>query len=80
MERAVAFFAERYGIEPPEFYVRVDPVASDDTYASRGLIHLGPSDRVHDRSSGFVLAHEYFHVLQFHLSRQHPSANRSPTG
>ena len=76
MERAVAFFAERYGIEPPEFYVRVDPVG-DDTYGSRGLIHLGP-DRVHDRSSGFVLAHEYFHVLQFHLSRQHPSANGSP--
>ena len=76
MERVVAFFAERYGIEPPDFVVRVDP-EGDDTYASRGLIHLGP-DRVHDRSIGFVLAHEYFHVLQFYVSRQHPSANGSP--
>ncbi len=76
MERVVAFFAERYGIEPPEFAVRVAP-QGPDTGASRGLIHLGP-DRVHDRSSGFVLAHEYFHVLQFHLSRQPPSDNGSP--
>ena len=76
MERVVTFFAERYGIEPPDSVVRVDP-EGDDTYASRGLIHLGP-DRVHDRSIGFVLAHEYFHVLQFYVSRQHPSANGSP--
>ena len=76
MERVVAFFAERYGIEPPAFVVRVDPEGRD-TYASRGLIHLGP-DRVDDRSSGFVLAHEYFHVLQFRLSNQHPSTNGSP--
>ena len=76
MERVVAFFAERYGIEPPAFVVRVDPEGRD-TYASRGLIHLGP-DRVDDRSSGFVLAHEYFHVLQFRLANPHATAPGSP--
>ena len=77
MERVVAFFAERYGIEPPAFVVRVDPEGRD-TYASRGLIHLGP-DRVDDRSSGFVLAHEYFHVLQFRLGPTSTRARAAPS-
>ena len=76
MEHAVAFFAESYGVEPPAFVVRVDPEGRG-TYASGGLIHLGP-DIVDDGSIGFLLAHEYFHVLQFRLSNQHPSTNGSP--
>ena len=77
MEPVVAFFAERYGIEPPPFSVRVAPQTSA-TSASRDEILLGRGS-VDDRSSSFWLAHEYFHVLQFDLARQHPSGDGAPT-
>ena len=77
MERVVAFFAERYRIEPPPFSVRVAPQTSA-TSASRDEILLGRGS-VDDRSSSFWLAHEYFHVLQFDLARQHPSGDGAPT-
>ena len=63
--RVMTYFAERYGIEPPRFTVITDPEGS--TNAAPGLIRLG---EVHSRlspSSEVTIAHEYFHVLQFHL-------------
>ena len=63
--RVMTHFAERYGIEPPRFTVITDPEGS--TNAAPGLIRLG---EVHSRlspSSEVTIAHEYFHVLQFHL-------------
>ncbi len=77
MEQAVAFFAERYGIEPPEFVVRVAPL-SRDTHALPGLIYLGRDFRDVGPIAS-LLAHEYFHVLQHDLSRQQSSATGSPT-
>ena len=77
MERVVAFFAERYGIEPPEFMVLVDPVNTDN-YALGRLIRIGVN-QVIAQTPGYALAHEYFHVLQFLLRGQHPGANGSPT-
>ena len=70
MERVVTFFAERYGLEPPDFYVLVDPSLQVAGSASPGRITVGRR---------YPLAHEYFHILQFHLSQRSPSAHGSPT-
>ncbi len=64
MELVVAFFAERYGIEPPDFTLSVVPDLPNAN-ASLRLIRLG--DLIDDESYlPYALAHEYFHVLQFH--------------
>ena len=63
MEQVVAYFAERYGIEPPEFMVNVVPELPNAN-ASLRLIRLG--DLIENQSYlPFALAHEYFHILQF---------------
>ncbi|MDE0474094.1 MAG: hypothetical protein OXI50_06015, partial [Gammaproteobacteria bacterium] len=69
MDRVVAFFAERYGIEPPPFSVLVDPNLEVAGSASPGLIRIG---------QGLPFAHEYFHVVQYHLSELSPGAGNSP--
>jgi hypothetical protein len=73
--RVLAFFAERYGIEPPQFSVLVDPERPETNAAPR-MIQIGRG-WADDEDRGFALAHEYFHVLQFDLSRYVP--NGSPT-
>ena len=77
MERVVAFFAERYGIEPPRFFVLVDPRLDIGADAVARRIRVG-GQRVDDPGREFSLAHEYFHILQNHLGRKQPSASGSP--
>ncbi|MCY3920244.1 MAG: hypothetical protein OXG38_10645 [Chloroflexi bacterium] len=63
MEEVVAFFAERYGVEPPDFTLSVVPDVPLAN-ASRRLIRLG--EALDDPSYlPYALVHEYFHVLQF---------------
>ena len=77
MERVVAFFAERYGIEPPHFIVLVDPTSHFSASAGTGRIQVGRRGVENPRRE-FVLTHEYVHVLQFRLGQQHPTASGSP--
>lgn len=66
----VAFFAEDYGVEPPELEVVFRPEVITWLGHSRASAWFGRID-VHTPSVDAVdaetLAHEYFHVLQFHL-------------
>ena len=69
----VAFFAEHYGIEPPGFTVAVDPDA--DVYAGvLGSRLILSESALHSEGLRFVLAHEYFHVLQSSLEGRTPRA------
>ena len=77
MERVVAFFAERYGIEPPHFIVLVDPTSDFSASAGTGRIQVGRR-AVENPRREFVLTHEYVHVLQFRLGQQHQTASGSP--
>ncbi len=77
MEHAVAFFAERYGIEPPNFFVLVDPGLDIHADAAAGKIRVGGGGVDHPLRESFY-AHEYFHILQHHLGQQRPSADGSP--
>ncbi|MYH41533.1 MAG: hypothetical protein F4150_07225 [Chloroflexi bacterium] len=77
----LAFFAERYGIEPPDFTVAFVPelltrLGPSVAAASPGkiLIHAPSVDHV----GAGALAHEYFHVLQVHLARGGPAVGSSP--
>ncbi|MDE2754126.1 MAG: hypothetical protein OXI83_16265, partial [Gemmatimonadota bacterium] len=74
MEGVLAFFAERYGIEPVEVSVFVDPASG--SFAGRDEIWLG----VHAEgpSSGGALAHEYFHILQEDFIASAASARHLP--
>ena len=67
MERVVAFFAERYTIKPPEFVVVVDSMQARAA-ASDWRIRIG-GPFIGSPLIGGTLAHEYFHVLQWHLSQ-----------
>ena len=60
MEGVLAFFAERYGIEPIQISVFVDPARGSGAGADE--IWLGP--HAEGPSSAGTLAHEYFHLLQ----------------
>ncbi len=75
--RVLAFFVERYGFEPPAFAVRVDPGLDIAGRAGREKIELG-SHGVDTPRREFLLAHEYFHILQRHLGNRAPSADGSP--
>ena len=75
--RVLAFFVERYGFEPPAFAVRVDPGLDIAGRAGREKIELG-SHGVDTPRREFLLAHEYFHILQHHLGNRAPSADGSP--
>ena len=63
----LAFFAEYYGMETPQFSVIVDPDLGDRANANRERIALSTSAAREGDLRG-VLAHEYFHVLQFNLA------------
>ena len=77
LAHVLAAFKERYDIEPPEFSVLVDPELDIAADAREGRIRVGAGAVDHSlRESAY--AHEYFHILQFHLGQQPPSANGSP--
>ena len=61
----LAFFAERYGIVPPEFTVRVHPGLGIAASAAPGLIRIGRY-AVDYQLIGGTIAHEYAHILQHH--------------
>ena len=75
--RVLAFYAERYGIEPPPFVVLVDPGLDISGDARAGRIRLG-EHAIDQPRREFILAHEYFHILQHQLGNQAPSADGSP--
>ena len=56
MERVVAFFAERYGIEPPNFFVLVDPGLDIHADAAAGKIRVGGGGVDHPLRESFVRA------------------------
>ena len=67
----VTFFAERYGLRPPEFTVTVD--LGLDIFAGARAREILISSRALDYSLlGVTLAHEYFHVLQWRLGEYSP--------
>ena len=77
LARVLAVFTERYGIVPPEFYVLVDLELDVIAAAREGEIQVGRGAVDHpERESAY--AHEYFHILQYDLGQQPPSANGSP--
>ena len=81
MASVVMFFAERYGIAPPEVSVVVDPDLWTIGVASPGTIRIAAgfveSEVLAEQVRG-TLAHEYYHVLQFHLRQEGPGAGSSP--
>ena len=71
MASVVTFFAERYGLRPPEFTVTVD--LDLDIFAGARAREILISSRALDYSLlGVTLAHEYFHVLQWRLGEYSP--------
>lgn len=73
MARVLAFFAERYGIEPPQFSVAVVPDLGVYANANGQRITLSMT-AAKDPEVGRTLAHEYFHVLQGPRGRIGPPA------
>ena len=62
----LAFFAERYGIVPPEFSLVFDTGVYSTAYATPGQITIGcclPD-------LGGTIAHEYTHILQFYFNKR----------
>ncbi len=76
MASVLAFFAERYGIEPPPFTMELD-LERERSAAGSGRIYLTDGDAAGDRLGG-VLAHEYFHILQAHFGQGGPADGFSP--
>ena len=77
MASVVTFFAERYGIEPPEFTVIVD--LRLDIFAGARAREILISKSALDYSLlGATLAHEYFHVLQRRLGGYVSAPDPSP--
>ena len=72
----LAFFAERYGIVPPEFTVRVHPGLGIAASAAARLIRIG-RHAVDDPLIGDTIAHEYTHVLQHYLQGLPPTEGSS---
>ena len=66
MASVVTFFAERYAITPPEFTVAVDLDLDIFAGARAREVLIGPDALNHSLLS-VTLAHEYFHILQWHL-------------
>lgn len=72
MADVIRFFAERYGIMPPDFAVTVD--FSLDRFASAPPREILLSRRAVDYPYlGSTLAHEYFHLLQRRLGGYSPA-------
>lgn len=76
MQLAIAFFAQRYGIEPPEFTVSVIPGKSYAYAAGREIVI--PSWFRHEVVAT-KLAHEYIHVLQYVLAESSGAWRATPT-
>ncbi len=72
----LAFFAERYGIVPPEFTVRVHPGLGIAANAVARLIRIGRY-AVDSQLIGGTIAHEYTHVLQHYLQGLPPTEGSS---
>ena len=70
MASVLAFVAERYGITPPQFAVRVEPSFTDYANANGQRIALSSAAAMY--AGGDVLAHEYVHILQGPLGRLGP--------
>ena len=68
MAGVLTFFAERYGIEPPEFSVLYDPNLEIFAGAYPRQI-LVSTDALEYSLREVTLAHEYFHILQRHFGR-----------
>ena len=64
----LAFYAERYGIVPPEFTILVDPALDIVASAAARLIRIG-RHAVDYPLIGGTIAHEYTHVLQHYMQR-----------
>ena len=69
----MTFFAERYGIEPPQFTVEYDPNLEIFAGALPGRMFLS-REVVDYPLRDVTLAHEYFHILQSHYAK----GRRSP--
>ena len=63
MASVQAFFAERYGVEPPEFSVVEDPSLGPFAAAAAGRIMLSTAAATSGAIAG-AFAHEYSHLLQ----------------
>ncbi|MDE2697050.1 MAG: carboxypeptidase-like regulatory domain-containing protein [Chloroflexota bacterium] len=76
MASVVTFYAERYGIKPPEFSVTVD--FDLDIFAGVRAREILISQAALDYAYlGATLAHEYFHILQGRLG-DYPAIDPSP--
>ena len=72
----LAFYAERYGIVPPEFTVLVDPALDIAADAGGRRIRIG-RHTVDYPLIGGTIAHEYTHVLQHYLQGLPPREGSS---
>ena len=63
--RVLAFFYENYGLEPVDLSVTTVRELSTGANASVGQINIG-RQLYNTAEPDFPIAHEYFHVLQFH--------------
>ena len=72
----LAYYAERYGIVPPEFTVLVDPALDISGDAAGRRIRIG-RHRVDSSLIGGTIAHEYTHVLQHYLQGLPPAEGSS---
>ena len=68
----MTFFAERYALRPPGFTVTVNPNLDLFAGARADEILISPG-ALNYSLLGVTLAHEYFHVLQWHLGGYSPS-------
>ena len=66
----LAFYAEQYGILPPEFSVVLDPRLSGIVTTTRSEIVLGRQG-VEEAAIGPLLTREYSHLLQQHWAGDH---------
>ena len=77
MARVIAFYAERYGVEPPEFQINSAPGLPSVTLATftgeppnrKVFASLNVGSDLIGTFLGSTLTHEYTHVLQHHLAR-----------
>ena len=65
MERIITFFAERYGVEPPEFSILLDPDSPWSAASSADTIWLN----VVSASSRYTLVRWYFSMLRSHFDQ-----------
>ena len=75
----LAFFYEDYGLEPVELLVTTVRELSTGANAWVGEITVG--GQVYNAAEpDFPIAHEYFHVLQFHWAQRRRTSSNCRTG